>query len=154
MREIDSYRGRIWNLLLYDSKTDLLTDVQDWQIPLVQRSISCAHATTSVRWDAVPGVRHCGYCVPCIYRRGAMITAEVDDPGDYVIFVFEDLASLSPKRQQDLRMLLRFAQRIVRAGLTQLRSLAVSHGAFPAACVGSIGPFESAYTPWVNMLAR
>lgn len=155
VREIDAYRGRIWNPLLYDSKTDLLADVQEWQIPLVQRSISCAHATTSVRWDAVPGVRHCGYCVPCIYRRAAMISAELDDPRDYVNDVFEHLASLSPKRQQDMRMLLRFARRVVRASPTQLRSIAVSHGAFPAACGGLIGPFESAdYAPWGDMLAR
>ena len=155
VREIDAYQGRIWNPLLYDSKTDLLADVQEWQIPLVQRSISCAHATTSVRWDGVPGVRHCGYCVPCIYRRAAMMSAGLDDPQDYVDDVFEDLDALSPKRQQDMRMLLRFARRVVQASPTQLRSLVVSHGTFPAACGGTIGPFESTdYAPWGDMLAR
>ena len=155
VRNIDAYQGRIWNPLLYDSKTDLLADFQEWQIPLIQRSISCAHATTSVRWDAVPGVRHCGYCVPCIYRRAAMIPAGLDEPRDYVNDVFEDLDSLSPKRQQDMRMLLRFARRVARSDPTQLRSLVVSHGAFPANCGNTIGPFESVnYAPWGEMLAR
>lgn len=155
VRDIDAYQGRIWNPLLYDSKTDLLTDVQEWQIPLIQRSVSCAHATTSVRWDAVPGVRHCGYCVPCIYRRAAMMPAGLDDPRDYVNDVFENLDGLSPKRQQDMRMLLGFALRVAWAKPTQLRSLVASHGAFPANCGVTIGPFESAnYAPWGDMLAR
>ena len=155
VREIDAFKGRIWNPLLYDNKTDLLADVQEWQIPLVQRSISCAHGTTSVRWDGVPGVRHCGHCVPCIYRRAAMMAAGLDDPRDYVDDVFGNLETLSPKRQQDMRMLLGFARRVDQASPTQLRSLVVSHGAFPAACGKTIGPFESPdYAPWAEMLAR
>lgn len=155
VREIDVYRGRIWNPFLYDSKTDLMAAMQDWQIPLMQRSVSCAHATTSVRWDAVPGVRHCGYCVPCIYRRTAMMSVGLDDPRDYVDDVFDNLYGLSRKRQQDMRMVLRFAERIRQANTTQLRSMVVSHGAFPAACGGMIGPSESVdYSPWGEMLAR
>lgn len=155
VRDIDAYQGRIWNPLLYDSKTDLLADVQEWQIPLIQRSISCAHATTSVRWDAVPGARHCGYCVPCIYRRTAMIPPGLDNRLDYVNDVFENLDSLSPKRRRDMQMLLRFARRVDSADPTQLRSLVVSHGAFPANCGDTIGPFASAnYGLWGDMLAR
>ena len=155
VRAIDAFQGWIWNPLLYDSKIDLLADVQEWQIPLVRRSVSCAHGTTSVRWDGVAGVKHCGHCVPCIYRRAAMMSAGLDDRRDYVDDVFGNLDALSPKRQQDMRMLLGFARRVGQASTTQLRSLVVSHGAFPAACGGTIGPFESTdYAPWGEMLAR
>jgi len=155
VREIDAFQGRIWNPLLYKSKTDLLANLQDWQIALVQRSVSCAHGTTSVRWDGVADVRHCGHCVPCIYRRAAMMVAGVDDPRDYVDDVFGGLLALSPKRQQDMRMLIGFARRVRSASPTQLRSLVVSHGAFPAACGKTIGPFESGnYAPWGDMLTR
>ena len=155
VRKINAFKGRIWNPLLYDSKTDLLADVLEWQIPLVQRSVSCSHGTTSVRWEGIPDVRHCGHCVPCIYRRAAMMDAGLDDPRDYVDDVFGNLERLSPKRQQDMRMLLRFARRVAQASPTQLRSLVVSHGAFPAACGSTIGPFESTdYAPWGDMLAR
>ena len=155
VREIDAFQGRIWNPLLYDSKTDLLSDVQDWQIPLVQRSVSCAHGTTTVRWDQVKGEKHCGHCVPCIYRRAAMMSAGIDDPHDYIDDVFNNLDALTPKRKQDMHMLLRFARRVVQASPMQLRSLVVSHGRFPANCGGTIGPFESTdYAPWGDMLAR
>ena len=155
VRRIGAYQGRIWNPLLYDSKTDLLGDLADWQIPLVRRSVSCAHATTSVRWDAVEDVRHCGYCVPCIYRRTAMRSAGLDDPEDYVSDVFDELDELSPKRQRDMRLLLGFAQRVVRAHASELRSMVVSHGGFPASCGEVIGPYASSdYGPWADMLAR
>ena len=155
VREIDAFQERIWNPLLYDSKTDLLSDVQEWQIPLVQRSVSCAHGTTTVRYDGIKGVRHCGHCVPCIYRRAAMMSAGLDNPEDYVDDVFDNLDALTPKRQQDMRMLLSFARRVVQANPMQLRSLVVSHGSFPAICGSTIGPFESTdYAPWGEMLAR
>ena len=155
VHEIDVFRGRIWNPLLYDSKTDILSDVQDWQIPLVQRSVSCAHGTTTVRWDQLKGEKHCGHCIPCIYRRAAMMSAGIDDPHDYIDDVFNDLDALTPKRKQDTHMLLRFARRVVQASPMQLRSLVVSHGRFPANCGGTIGPFETTdYAPWGDMLAR
>ena len=85
----------------------------------------------------------------------AKISAKLDDPGVYVDDVFENSDSLNPKRQQDMRMLLRFARRVAQASPIQLRSVAVSHGTFPAACGGVIGPFESEkYAPWGDMLAR
>ena len=155
VRNIGAFSGRIWNPLLYSSKTDLLSNVQEWQIPLVQRSVSCSHAATSVRWDSQAGVRHCGHCVPCIFRRVAMMAAGLDDSDDYVDDVFGNLESLSAVRQQDMRMLIHFARRVIRANRTQIYGMVVAHGAFPPGCGAIIGPFESAsYAPWGDMLIR
>ena len=155
VRDVKAFNGCVRNPLLYQSKIDLLSNLQDWHIPLVQRSVSCAHGTTSVRWAGVANVKHCGHCVPCIYRRAAMMQVGLDDPGDYVDDTFGNLQDLSRSRQRDMQMLIRFAKRVDQASPIQLRSIVVSHGAFPADCGKTIGPYESGdYAPWGKMLAR
>ena len=157
VRQIGAFDGRINNPFLYSSKTDLVSDLQDWQVPLVQRSVSCAHTTTTVRWDRHrhPSILHCGYCVPCIYRRVALMNAGIDQRVDYINDVFRDLHTLSPTRQEDMRMLVRLSHRVNTARRDELRSLVVSHGTFPASVGRQIGPYEAEdYTPWAEMLSR
>ena len=155
VRQIGAFDGRINNPFLYSSKTDIVADLQNWQVPLVKRSVSCAHATTSVRWAGRPGVLHCGYCVPCIYRRVALMNIGIDQCADYINDVFRELHMLSYARQEDMRMLVRFSRRVNAARGAELRSLVVSHGTFPAAVGRQIGPYEADdYTPWAEMLSR
>ena len=153
--QIGAFGGRIHNPFLYSSKTDIVAEVEDWQVPLVQRSVSCAHATTTVRWDGVDRVRHCGHCVPCIYRRVALASVGLDHRGDYVDDVFGELDRLSPVRQEDMRMLVSFYRRVAAANGARLRSVVVAHGAFPAAACSRIGPFGTTdYGVWADMLSR
>ena len=52
-------------------------------------------------------------------------------------------------------MLLRFAERIRQANMTQRNCVVISHGAFPATCGSIIGPFERKdYSLWGKLLAR
>lgn len=149
------FGGELRNPFLYESKTDIMSGLDDWLRPLVLRSVSCAHAATSVRWAGKAGVLHCGYCVPCIYRRVALTSVALDDAADYCEDVFRDLHDLSETKQLDMRFLVRFAQRVVRAGAAQLRGIVVSHGTFPADIGGGIGPYAASdYGPWAEMLSR
>jgi len=155
VHSMGAFNGRLENPFLYESKTDMMSDIQGWLEPLVRRSVSCAHAATSVRWADQKGVLHCGYCVPCIFRRVALMSVDLDDPADYCEDVFRELHNLTEAKQVDMRFLVRFAMRVVSAGAAQLRSFVVSHGTFPADIGQRIGPYEAAdYGPWADMLSR
>ena len=155
VRSMGVFGGRLENPFLYQSKTDMMSGMQDWLEPLVRRSVSCAHATTSVRWAGKNGVLHCGYCVPCIYRRVALMSVNLDDPADYCEDIFKELHNLTETKQVDMRFLVRFATRVTAAGAAQLRSIVVSHGTFPAEIGRYIGPYEAPdYGPWADMLSR
>src|SRR5262249_34675144 len=65
LRSANLFEGTIQNPFLYLSKTDMLRGLDPSLIPLVTRSVSCSHPS---RYHD-EGVRHCGYCVPCMYRR-------------------------------------------------------------------------------------
>ncbi|MXZ44829.1 MAG: hypothetical protein F4Z01_07645 [Gammaproteobacteria bacterium] len=155
VQSMNIFNGKVRNPFLYHNKNDLLTNLQDWYVPLLKRSISCAHGTTSVRWAGVANVKHCGHCVPCIYRRAAMLQAGLDNPEDYIDDTFRNLNELSRARQRDMLTLIRFAKRVCRSNPTQLQSIVVSHGAFPADCGRTVGPIKSHnYVPWGDMLVR
>lgn len=155
VRGLGAFDGRLVNPFLYSSKTDILDRLERWQVPLVLRSVSCAHAATVVRYQGVAGARHCGYCLPCIYRRVALMNAGCDRAGDYCDDVFGNLHGLSPARQEDMRFLVRFARKIVGASPIERRHMVVSHGTFPADVGGLIGPSVATdYGPWAEMLAR
>lgn len=153
---LGAFLGRFENPFLYQSKSDMVRAIQPWQEPLLLRSVSCAHAATSVRWLGGGGqVRHCGYCVPCIYRRAAMMVAGLDDPAHYLSDVFTDLHHLSPARQADMRILTRFARRVSAADSLRLQSMVVSHGKFPPDVGRVVGPSAAAdYVVWADMLKR
>lgn len=155
VNSLGAFYGNIVNPFLYLSKTDILRGLEEWQKPLLMRSVSCAHVATTVRWAGKRGVLHCGYCVPCIYRRVAMMTANVDRPDDYCEDVFQNLHNLSESSQIDMRFLVQFAKKITAANSSKLRSIVVSHGTFPTDVGIRIGPYTSQdYSPWADMLLR
>jgi len=148
------YDGTIENPFLYQSKTDMLQGLDGKFQDLVQRSVSCAHAG-DVRWVGKSGVRHCGYCVPCVYRRAAMIERGWDNADDYAFDVFTDLSSLTTHKQADFRALFGFANRIVVATRAQRDLMVLSHGVFSPEVGKRIGPSPAKdYSPWSEMLLR
>lgn len=143
------FNGCIRNPFLTLSKTDMLRGLNPELDELVLRSISCARPS---RYNNL-GVRHCGYCVPCIHRRVALMEAGIDDAGKYAFDVFWNLAGMAPDKQQDLRAVARFAVRTAVASPTQLQALVLSQGYFPADVGGFIGVSPTTdYAPWTQML--
>lgn len=151
------YSGEIHNPLLYESKTDLLRDLDPFLIPLIKRSVSCSHPS---RYQD-EGVRHCGYCVPCLYRRAAMMVPGIDRSEDYAFDVFRTQRSLRQKRelteyaQSDARAMVPFAIRVLNSSEAELEMILLSHGYFPPEVGGRIGPRRTTtYSDWTEMLRR
>jgi 7-cyano-7-deazaguanine synthase in queuosine biosynthesis len=131
----------------HQSKTDMVQSVLDADIrSALQRSVSCAHAG-NLRWESEPGVTHCGYCVPCLYRRAAFLAAGMDNTS-YLKDVFTDLPTLSADRARDFRLLVKFARTINAASEIDLVATVLRHGGFNG------GPNGEEYTGRAAMLKR
>lgn len=150
-QNIAGFQGNIQNPFLTQSKTDMLQNLGLNMRPLVLRTISCARPS---RYKD-KGVRHCGYCVPCIHRRIAFMEAEIDSANDYAFDVFRRLQELDADKQHDFRASVGFASRLASASETHLQAQVLCHGHFPASVGLKIGGVETTdYTPWTEMLKR
>jgi len=157
LRAAGVFDGTIRNPFLYESKTDMLRNLDPTLISLVERSVSCSHPS---RYQD-EGVRHCGYCIPCLYRRAAMMVCGLDRDRDYAFDVWSTRKSLrkgrplTPYAQADVRALVPFAQRVQKASDVALESIVLAHGYFPPSTGGVIGPHATAdYRVWTAMLRR
>ncbi len=149
--EAKLFSGSIRNPFLYQSKTDMLIALDPALTQAVQRTVSCARPQRYMD----KGVRHCGYCVPCIYRRIAMLKADLDRRSDYAFDVFNDFPTLTPVKQADFKALVQFAKRVVSASPAAREMIVVSHGYFPPDVGSRIGPAPASdYSPWSDMLLR
>jgi 7-cyano-7-deazaguanine synthase in queuosine biosynthesis len=115
----------IENPFEYASKTDMVGLATDAEIRrALFRTVSCAHAGDLWR-QGKPGATHCGYCVPCLYRRAAFLLAGIEEPG-YVHDVFTELGTLTDTTARDFRLLARFARKMAGASEATLRSSTAS----------------------------
>lgn len=104
------------------SKADMMIDCcrdntkKNILMNLYKESCSCAKRSHTVHWDKRGGtVRHCGMCLPCIYRRVALSAVGWDATDDLGTDVFNgikfDLLNVNQKRSDDFRALLRFLRK-------------------------------------------
>jgi 7-cyano-7-deazaguanine synthase in queuosine biosynthesis len=152
-RQLGIFEGAIRNPFLYMSKTDMLSrDSLDHKLkPLLLRSVSCARPNKYKD----RAVRHCGYCIPCLYRRISMMDLGLDRARDYAFDVFSGLADMSPLTQLDFRALVSFAKRVEGSSALQREAMVLSHGAFSPALGGRFGPHAiDDYRIWSEMLSR
>lgn len=150
-QEIAGFTGCIRNPYLVQSKTDMLRNIPTALRPLILRSVSCARPSQYNDRS----VRHCGYCVPCIHRRIALMEADLDSAKQYAFDVLKDFPSLDHNKQQDFRAVVRFARWVTQASTAQLQTAILSHGHFPADVGGTIGvDATTSYDPWIEMLRR
>jgi 7-cyano-7-deazaguanine synthase in queuosine biosynthesis len=145
------FDGPVKNPFVYQSKTDMLTSVDPRLRPLLVRSVSCARPS---RYQD-RGVRHCGYCVPCLFRRAAMARAGLDLAADYAFDVFSDFRAMTPTTQADFKALVPFAAKVADADESALERVVLSQGAFSPGIGGDLGPRPADdYRPWTEMLRR
>lgn len=57
---------------------------------LIPSTISCSSPTKG-RWQGL-GTQHCGYCLPCLIRRAALVTGLRPDP-DPTVYTLDDLTA-------------------------------------------------------------
>ncbi|MDX2201037.1 MAG: Qat anti-phage system QueC-like protein QatC [Phycisphaerae bacterium] len=142
---------RLRNPFIYDSKTDMIGAADSKLYPLLRRAVSCARPSRNNNL----GVRHCGYCVPCVHRRAAFAPVGIDDANDYAHDVFKDLGSCTLHKQADFRALVRFATRVMNASVFERELIVLSQGAFSPELGGALGPRKTTtYQPWTDMLER
>lgn len=150
-RALQVYTGTLRNPFLFESKTDMLRSFDTKLTAALLRSVSCARPS---RYQD-KHVRHCGYCVPCIYRRSAFAAAGLDSASDYAFDIFNQFAGMTETARLDFISLVEFARRY--RGLSGLRKQAIvlSQGYFSPSVGGEIGPHATPdYSPWVQMLDR
>ena len=78
-------RARFENPYRFKTKGEMLAECKNQNLVRnhAADTISCS-SITKARWlGAAPG--HCGFCVPCLIRRAAMISAFASDPTSYTI---------------------------------------------------------------------
>jgi 7-cyano-7-deazaguanine synthase in queuosine biosynthesis len=154
VNDLGIYEGTLKNPFLLKSKTDMLKGVAKDLHPLLRRSVSCAHSG-SVRWSGRRGTYHCGYCVPCLYRRAAFMEADIDDPSDYICDVFKNLTKCSETEQCDFRFLARFAANVGRMSPAKREALVLEQGNFTPDECNAIGDVEiDSLKPFADMIQR
>jgi len=145
------FTGKINNPFLFESKTDMLRSLDPKLAEAMRRSVSCARPS---RYKNL-GVRHCGYCVPCIYRRIAMKEAGLDLANDYAFQLFEKLGSADATKQMDFRALVSFARKVTTCSPINREVMVLSHGFFPVITGERFGNKTIAsHSPWGDMLLR
>lgn len=153
VRAIRAFRGRIHNPFLYMSKTDVIRRAGPPLRPVLLQTLSCSHLGRS-RWTGFSG-HHCGYCIPCLYRRVAFAELDLDNPSDYYRNVFTRFESLSSTERSDIRALAAFAKRVRGMSTAARMSAALAHGASDAETLMTIGPqVDDPYAAWSEMLDR
>jgi 7-cyano-7-deazaguanine synthase in queuosine biosynthesis len=150
LSQLGIFTGAIRNPFIYQSKTDMLRGLPPEMVPLVTRSVSCSRPS---RYQNLH-VRHCGYCVPCIYRRAAMMEAGLDKGIDeYAFDTFLHLQDLKDYQQVDFRALVRFARKHATASEIDLEMTVLAHGYFSPDMGERLGPAATKdYSPWTTML--
>jgi len=141
---LSSARGtalRICNPFGLSSKTELVSSAPKWTHELLRDSLSCAKYDT-LRWSGAGPERHCGYCLPCIYRRLAFDSAGLDPlEGHYACDAFAELPQLSHTKGQDLRSLAFFLKRYSQSDEATRRAMMFANGPLPTGRLASL--FES-----------
>lgn len=86
--------GHIENLYWDKTKGEMVADCANKALlrSLVPDSLSCASPTKG-RWQGF-GPQHCGYCLPCLIRRAALVTG-LPFGADSTTYTLEDLSARS-----------------------------------------------------------
>lgn len=84
----------------FKTKAEMLLKANDYEFisSTAHKTMSCAHPNAG-RFKG-RGPQHCGYCVPCIVRRAAMVKAGINDQ-KYTVDVRVD--EISEQKGKDLR---------------------------------------------------
>lgn len=150
-RGLGVFSGTLKNPFLYESKTDMLRGADPKLRHALERSVSCSRPS---RYQD-RHVRHCGYCVPCLYRRAAYAACGMDRASDYAFDVFAQLDAMTETTRIDFVSLVQFARKYRTLSLVERQAVVLSQGYFPPGVGAELGPRgTSDYSPWVDMLDR
>ncbi len=150
--ELGVSQSRLYNPFSFLNKNDVVAGSDETFHEALLRTVSCSRAGRVRIYSEDPNVRHCGFCVPCLYRRSAFAAAGLDDPSDYARDAFGGFADLSGTQRRDFRSLVRLAKRLSRSSDAQLDAVIVQQGSFAPDEVDSGEAVTDDYAPWRRML--
>lgn len=108
----------MYNPYEFETKGEMVVESANHTVlgHLIEASCSCAKRGRMQHWDRRgAGIRHCGMCLPCIYRRVALHMSGLDNPDKYGTDVFNgvrfDINNLGQQSSRDFRTLLEFIKR-------------------------------------------
>lgn len=110
----------ITNPLVEKTKGEVLAHSANKELllSLVPETVSCAHPHRRQGWNRV-NASHCGYCVPCIFRRAALHKVGIEEL--YGIDAFGGELPLDADIGADLRAVLSFVSEIQTGDITPER---------------------------------
>jgi len=153
LREVGAFEGRIHNPFMYLSKTDVVRLADRRLRARLRSTLSCSHLGRT-RWTDFRG-QHCGYCVPCLYRRASLYAIGADAAEDYYRDVFTQYDTLTNNERADVAALVSFARHVSGMSTAQKIATATAHGTVVQGSFASIGPdVEDPYIAWAEMLSR
>lgn len=116
--------NKILNPFLGKTKGELIAHARNPHLvgELINSTVSCAHSTRRQGWPRKK-VNHCGYCVPCLFRRAALHSVGLDQGSDYGYDVWLGELGLSETIASDLRAVLSWVYDAHYAGRTPERIL-------------------------------
>lgn len=154
LSSMDLYNGELLNPLMYKHKAELVIEADEFLKNLFPLTVSCSHG--NVRTLRRGSKNHCGYCVPCLYRRTAFIGAQIDVSRFWAIDVFREFENLTDTQSANIRALVQFARGIMQMSTLAREAVVLSHGYFSADEARSLDPanFEGGYSNWTGMLTR
>jgi len=136
---ISGFLGRqihLVNPFMAKSKIEILRELDATNHVLLPDTHSCAKYDM-IRWTRRTDIRHCGYCLPCVYRRLSMSPIGLDSADDYYVDIFNELPSLSPNKARDLRCLATFVRRYRASTSVKRLSFIFSNGPLSLPHIGA-----------------
>jgi len=137
------YRFKTKGEMLLEADSDLLRKI----MPL---SMSCSHPEQS-RWEGESPGQHCGYCLPCMIRRAAVVHAGLSDfDAPYTHDAANGTDSLTGAKGRDGRAVRMALERLRRQGTTRDVFAVLDTGPLPTEDVRS---YASVYRRGMQELA-
>lgn len=88
----------------FRTKGEMLAEAKNQTVlrAVARQTLSCSHPDVGRYHHVAPG-QHCGYCVPCIIRRGSMAHVGEDRAEDYLIDVLRNPPGAGTETGKDFR---------------------------------------------------
>lgn len=137
----------IINPFILKSKPEVVNSIPEEYRYLMDMTYSCAHGIRNKTERIIEnGIIHCGYCLPCIYRRLSMMSIGMDDPNNYNVDVFDNLIEGTDHKIKDLRALASFVKRYVNSNNVKKKSMIMSNGHIPISRINEITGEDEEYS--------
>jgi len=93
-------KSKIENPYSIQTKGEIISHCKSLPIlrGIFEYSVSCSKSGRKMNWDNKVGTKHCGVCIPCIYRRSGLHKSNLDNQ----LYGIDILKKVNPKHYDDV----------------------------------------------------